>query len=442
MQVAIERSTGRSLVAYLIDGFHERYVRRSIRDGTSRFGCPGCGADVVAKGGGPDRLDADGRIVSKAKVPHFAHWNAPECQVARAAAGESAEHRELKRYVADSITRRGWLASVEYSGDGLRSDVLAAGPCGFDAVIGTQQTTGRAVAFEVQHTPEAPSETLRRTNLYRDAGREVVWLFDHDSATQVGRDPAVVVQRRAPMAPVVTRGIWRPRGGQASEIDLDEFVGGVLDREIVLKPAPTFDAPLRCAWVWTRDLAALHRESRTIAISAARAEATARVEEVLAEHGITSSIRRRDDRAYAYATIVRTALGDIAVHPRPSGTVSLAKLEWLAVVVASKEHVSKLGVAGVDPDVVVTVDELGEKILVGQRWAGRRRQGAGVVESASDLESDPSRNLSAPVRSPAVASSDTFKLDASPAVEPQRGRRTRRRSWAKLRSWLWLRRSP
>src|SRR5690606_27826039 len=80
---------------------------------------------------------------------------------------ESPNHRELKRLCAEGIREAGWQAHLEYAGpDGdWRADVLAEDP-----------QSGRRVAFEIQLSPQTAEQAEYRTERYRAAGVECVWI--------------------------------------------------------------------------------------------------------------------------------------------------------------------------------------------------------------------------------------------------------------------------
>jgi hypothetical protein len=117
----------------------------------------------------------------------------------------------MKRFVAKAIAAcPGWKVGVEVPGEGWRADVHAEERHDMDMVGGRHPATDREVVFEIQHTPEAPSRTGHRTDLYLAAGCEVVWLFDDSKANQVGWKPAVLVERLGEESYEVARGIWAP----------------------------------------------------------------------------------------------------------------------------------------------------------------------------------------------------------------------------------------
>lgn len=297
MQAALDRAAGRYIYARLVDDFHDRFVGKSKLDGDFRFECPGCGGAVYATAGGPPRLDGRGMVVSKPRVGHFAHYR-KTCAYQTASAGESEEHRALKYFVADVIERcHGWHAALEVPGPGWRTDVHAEVSFDLGATIGRHTGSGREVVFEIQHTREAPAETRRRTALYERAGCEVVWLFDDDRARQVGRDPAVVVNRLPDGTYSVTRGVWCPRQG-SPRVDLATFVRGVLDGLVSLEEIPSGPRSVRrWEWVWASDMKDLERRRRNHELSAAaRHRSESRREDIRPTRDCGQHRRRRPSR--------------------------------------------------------------------------------------------------------------------------------------------------
>ena len=369
MQAAIEKATGERLYASLFADFQDRFVGHSKIGDEHRFACPGCDAGTHAKGGGSDRIDPEGVVTHKAVVGHFAHYPGAECAYAKAWAEESEEHRAMKQFVARVINScGGWAAAVEVPGKGWKADVLAEQRFDMSLAMGRQHVRNREVVFEIQHTPETSSETRDRTQRYLDAGCEVVWLFDHDSARQVGRDPAVVAKRVDAGSYVVTKGIWSPAGG-SPEVDLEEFIRAVLDRRIGLEEVPAQGKSVgRRAWVWKTDTRALQRIRRNAQLSAARASAVEEVTAALRREGVRATVVRRNDPNAAFATVLGTMAGTIAVHPRPShSTSALALLRTCsAVIIASEEERVQLVRNGLDSGVIFDVTEF--ESIVGARF--------------------------------------------------------------------------
>lgn len=368
MQAASEPESGRRIYACLYDDFHERFVGSNKRGDPLPFACIECGAEAYARGGDPGRKHKDGSA-RKPLTGHFVHSQKAECPYGQARRSESEAHRMMKRFVAETILGcPGWDVAVEVAGAGWRADVRALERHDIAAVIGRDDD--REVVFEVQHTAEAHARTLQRTQLYRNAGCEVVWLFDHPSASQVGWDAAVLVNHRGHRDYAVTKGVWAP-GGAAPEVGLGRFVQAVLEGDVTYKDLPRGPArsvrAVRVAprgWVFTRDLPALEGRRRSVERSAelshARALAAEHLDTRLAGHGIAALARRPDDRAYAYATVLTTQIGTIAVHPRvrqatPEILESLGGC--VAVIVASERDKMAFADAGLDHRVVFTLND-------------------------------------------------------------------------------------
>nr|WP_300148906.1 competence protein CoiA family protein [Propionicimonas sp.] len=115
--------------------------------------CRSCGAPMHAK-------------VSSAGSRFFAHDSLdPTCP----SLGETPEHRELKRRIAQALrglSCHALLEAIPSTGDhgGWRADVLGVSP------------NGRRVAFEVQLAPMTVDEGIERTARYERDGIPCVWL--------------------------------------------------------------------------------------------------------------------------------------------------------------------------------------------------------------------------------------------------------------------------
>ena len=118
----------------------------------ARFDCPHCHGEVILK---------RGRFV----IAHFAHKPPTDCTWA---SGETRAHLEAKALLAQALASRGLKAEVEVVVECLpgdrRADVMAWGP------------HGRAVAFELQHTPIGPEEIERRSFSYANSGVAQIWI--------------------------------------------------------------------------------------------------------------------------------------------------------------------------------------------------------------------------------------------------------------------------
>lgn len=110
---------------------------------------------------------------SAAGTAHFYHRTRSGCDWKP----ESPEHIELKALVATLMTSYGWHAQTEVSGDGWRADVLA-------------RREDRAVAVEIQLSPQDAETTRARTARYRRDGLRCLWLM-RDVPDGCRNDPAV-----------------------------------------------------------------------------------------------------------------------------------------------------------------------------------------------------------------------------------------------------------
>lgn len=118
--------------------------------------CRGCGHTMQAK-------------VSSLSYRFFAHDRE---QSSCPSAGETAEHRELKRTIAEAARRQGHEAELEVAGKepghperGWRTDVLVI------------SSSGRRIAFEVQLASLTKAAGAERTRRMRASGiDEVIWV--------------------------------------------------------------------------------------------------------------------------------------------------------------------------------------------------------------------------------------------------------------------------
>lgn len=317
--MAYDRRRGDVCDARLEPDFAREVVGHSkTSDGSWRFACCACGADVFGRGG------HEGGVIG-----HFAHARIRPC--AYGSAPESDEHRELKTFVARSIAdHAGWEAGIEVTSPRWRADVMATeGGFDMDAVFAFSARpddgarTGRLVVFEIQHTKQSPSETNRRTDRYRKDGCEVVWIFDHE----------VILRREAPAVRVtkadtsdrwlVVEGLYRRR-----TVPLRKFVHAVLDGDVRHDTMPGYHGkPPVTAWLFGSDLRLRDRRRE-------RAEATTRTMRLLKEAGVQARRSREEDATRAYAAIVDAPQGPIAIHPWPgAGPEVLARLNGFAMVI-------------------------------------------------------------------------------------------------------------
>ena len=183
----------------------------------ARLQCRECGASVHAK-------------ESKYGLRFFAHdRQANGCP----SAGESAEHRALKHWIAGVVRRVGWAALPEASprvGDhgGWRADLLAVLPDG-----------ARRVAFEVQLAAMTAIEGVERSEHYELDGIETVWMTTRHAPwlLAIPSVRAIEFDAEGPSDPKVDRGVVVMTSGwggfENTHIPLDSFIEGYLRSEIV-----------------------------------------------------------------------------------------------------------------------------------------------------------------------------------------------------------------
>lgn len=124
------------------------------------------------------------------KVAHFAHKPPMTCSWAT---GETQQHLEAKRVVADALAARKLEAQIECVVDTLpgdrRADVMAWSP------------KGLRIAFELQHTPISLDEIESRASSYARAGIAQIWIpFLKSSAWKDGKpiQGGWLIERYAP----------------------------------------------------------------------------------------------------------------------------------------------------------------------------------------------------------------------------------------------------
>ncbi|MDJ0459314.1 competence protein CoiA family protein [Arthrobacter sp. NQ7] len=113
---------------------------------------------------------------------YFAHHGKRDCEAAHG--GETPQHIAMKEALRSCIERvPGWQASVEHQdplGD-WTVDVLAK-----------RDDAKYMVAFEVQLSPQSPSEYFKRSQRYFDSGLFPVWLVPHKLEYDRIKVPVVV----------------------------------------------------------------------------------------------------------------------------------------------------------------------------------------------------------------------------------------------------------
>lgn len=156
--------------------------------------------------------------VSKLGLPFFAH--APG-QGTTATAPESVQHLTLKAEIARTCAEAGWTVDVEARGEGWVADVLAS-------------RGERRIAFEVQWSHQTDGDYSYRTDRYRAAGIDSVWLrrvAPNNWGTRTGPNVFDVPARATTAASEVEVEVpWA--GGGHQLVAVREFANAVLDRRI------------------------------------------------------------------------------------------------------------------------------------------------------------------------------------------------------------------
>ncbi|MFH0246441.1 competence protein CoiA family protein [Streptomyces sp. HK10] len=172
---------------------------------------------ACAQCGGPMHAKVSGR-----GGRFFAHdRRSPACT----AAGETEEHRSLKRALAAAARKAGHRAELEAGAahGGWRADVLvtAAG--------------GRRTALEAQLSSAPLDDVLARTRRYQDDGVGVVW-FTHRAARWLGHVPAARLY--PPAAPDRPWSRLHPLVSRFSVVSCGE----------VCDPSPPWHSPVHAGW--------------------------------------------------------------------------------------------------------------------------------------------------------------------------------------------------
>ncbi|KUO15922.1 competence protein CoiA family protein [Streptomyces dysideae] len=142
-----------------------------------------------------------------------------------AAAGETEEHRALKRALAAAARETGHRAELEVRAahGGWRADVLVTA------------LSGARTALEAQVSSASVDEVLERTRRYQDDGLGVVW-FTHRAARWLDRVPAAR--------------LYRPAGPDGPWIRLHPLVRrfSVVACAEVCDPSPFWHGPVHASW--------------------------------------------------------------------------------------------------------------------------------------------------------------------------------------------------
>lgn len=228
---------------------------------TLQLTCRGCGHPMMAKR-------------SSKGLRFFAHRAAGPADCP--SAGESAEHLELKRRLADLIRLTGAEAILEATpaqGDqgGWRADVLCIAP------------SGRRVAFEVQLAAMTVEEGNERSSKYRRDGIDVAWVTSKH-AHWVSRIPSMRIDYDDTGA-WVTRGIakfgamygWT----QPEPVPLDRVVRGLVEATIEPVSARSHEEDVggKTRWISDATLLVPSAEARAVEQARARAEAQRALEQ-------------------------------------------------------------------------------------------------------------------------------------------------------------------
>jgi Competence protein CoiA-like family len=168
-----------------------------------------------------------GHLRMRKKTRHFAHNPTME-NCCPASKGESEAHHQLKWKIHEICEQVGYKSrvGVEVSGPGFRADVLVEGK-------------GWRLAFEVQLSRQSPGLTELRSETFRAAGVEPVWLFTVLPEMTEGSS-VQIVQLSTPE--ITARVIC-----QEGELSLHDFVYRTLQRyepiELHSKSNEEFECP-------------------------------------------------------------------------------------------------------------------------------------------------------------------------------------------------------
>src|SRR5690554_325203 len=121
---------------------------------------------------------------SGAGFPHFYHQSLAECDFPHTNP-ETDEHRAIKSSIIRGALAAGWSAEEEFPNDDRTwvADVLV--------------TNGvRSIAFEAQWSKQDDDQFRHRTDRYKEARLETVWLYRHADPAEVARHGVIPVQKR------------------------------------------------------------------------------------------------------------------------------------------------------------------------------------------------------------------------------------------------------
>jgi len=123
-----------------------------ILDYNQSFKCPGCNDSVFLKRG-------------ITRIAHFSHYARSVCQTF--SEGETTEHLNGKKLIYDSLSNRNEIVTMEpYLPELLqRPDLL------------WKKKDGTSLAIEFQCSPLSSRKMVERTNGYKSAGYDVIWIL-------------------------------------------------------------------------------------------------------------------------------------------------------------------------------------------------------------------------------------------------------------------------
>lgn len=145
----------------------------------------------------------------------FSHARKGEC----ATADESAEHLYCKSLVAKAAYEAGWQVTTERPG---------ATPGGEAWVADVFCEMGRArIAFEIQMSPQADDETLRRQQRYKASGVRGAWFFGSR-----GRRASLEFDRETPAFSLLPVKVGAEAIVDGFGVALGDFVQAMLQRKL------------------------------------------------------------------------------------------------------------------------------------------------------------------------------------------------------------------
>lgn len=157
----------------------------------------------------------------------FAHNRKGDC----ATAPESAEHLYCKSLIAQAAVKAGWAVTTERAG---------TSPSGEDWIADVFCEKGSAkVAFEVQMSPQAADETVRRQRRYKDSGVRGAWFYGFKT-----RSRAEEFDRGTPVFKLSEVSVGELPTIEHFSTTLPAFVDAMLSKRLVWT-IPEHDRPLQ-----------------------------------------------------------------------------------------------------------------------------------------------------------------------------------------------------